>query len=240
MRLYDLTLPTPAANLALDEALLLSPSEDDALRFWEPDGHAVVLGRSSRYRVEANLAACQQASVPILRRVSGGASIVAGPGCLMYAVVVNAADRPELLDLDKAHQYVLSRMVEALRPLDSSVQIAGTSDLAIATDDGLRKFSGNSLRRVRDRLLYHGTLLYDFDLSLVGRLLDVAPRQPAYRQARDHYEFVTNLGVQQSQLKEAITAAWNADRTELDAKTRVATEQLAAEKYALASWSESR
>ena len=46
----------------------------------------VVVGRSSRLDEEVHLDACRAAGVPVLRRPSGGAAIVSGPGCLMYAL----------------------------------------------------------------------------------------------------------------------------------------------------------
>ena len=52
MRYLDLTLPTPAENLALDEALLEAAEQSgdpgETLRVWEPDEPMVVVGRSSR------------------------------------------------------------------------------------------------------------------------------------------------------------------------------------------------
>ena len=171
MQLLDFTLPTPQENLALDEALLDTAEESsepvEMLRFWESDRPVVVLGRSSKAAEESRIDACQNDGVPVLRRCSGGAAIVAGPGCLMYGVVLSYEVHPELRALDLAHRFVLSRLREALLPLAPGVQLRGTSDLAV--DDN--KFSGNSLRCKRTHLLYHGTLLYDFDLSLISSLL---------------------------------------------------------------------
>ncbi|QDT70497.1 putative lipoate-protein ligase A [Planctomycetes bacterium MalM25] len=240
MRLHDLTLPDPARNLAFDEALLALPGAGEALRLWEADRASVVLGRSSRRAEEVNLAACREREVPVLRRVSGGATIVTGPGCLMYAVVLDARRRPELLDLGAAHRFVLGRMVEALRPLTPTVVIAGTSDLVVDEAGVLKKFSGNSLRRVRDRLLYHGTLLYDFDLGLISTLLNTAPRQPEYRSSREHDAFVTNLAVDRDQLESAVQEAWGAHPAEADTELLNTTERLAKTKYRLAEWNESR
>lgn len=240
MRLDDLTLPTPAQNLAFDEALLTQPEAGEALRLWEADQTMVVLGRSSRRAEEVHLAACEARGVPVLRRVSGGATIVTGPGCLMYAVVLDAEQRPELLDLGAAHRFVLGRMVEALRPLATTVTIAGTSDLAFEAGGVLKKFSGNSLRRVRNRLLYHGTLLYDFDLPLISTLLNTAPRQPSYRDAREHDAFVTNLPVDRMRLAAAIRKAWGAAPADADAGLLDSTIHLVETKYRLAEWNESR
>jgi lipoate-protein ligase A len=92
MKLLDLTLLAPAENLALDEALLEAAEtgelNDDVLRLWEFPAPAIVVGRSSRVAEEIHQEAARAAGIPVLRRASGGAAIVAGPGCLMYSVVL--------------------------------------------------------------------------------------------------------------------------------------------------------
>ena len=77
------------------------------------------------------------------------------------------------------------------------LQQAGTSDLAAAG----RKFSGNAQQRKRRFLLHHGTLLYAFDLSRVGRYLRPPPRQPEYRAGRDHVAFLRNLDLPAEEIK---------------------------------------
>src|SRR5687768_2813634 len=76
MLFLDLTLDSPAENLALDEALLLE-AEDAAesrevLRLWEPRQTFAVLGSSSRYHDEVDIALCRAEGVHVLRRPSGG------------------------------------------------------------------------------------------------------------------------------------------------------------------------
>ena len=217
MRRLMLTLDTPAANLALDEALLewaeAEGPEWEFLRLWESPQPMVVLGRSSRVDREVNTAACAELEIPVLRRASGGAAIVAGPGCLMYAVVLSYERRPELRGIPKAHHYVLNRLVETIRCHVPSVHRAGTSDLAldqakVSGTFSARKFSGNSLRAKRTHLLYHGTLLYDFDLSLIPTCLELPPRQPEYRRARNHADFVTNLPLARRAVEDSVSAAW--------------------------------
>lgn len=218
----ELTLPTPAENVALDEALLDWAEEDgpewEFLRLWESQTPIVVVGRSSRIEQEVNLATCHEREIPVLRRSSGGAAIVAGPGCLMFAVVLSYQSRPELRDIRRAHGEVLDRLAATLRPYVSPADVvrAGTSDLTFvekAAAAPARKFSGNSLRAKRTHLLYHGTLLYDFDLALIATCLREPPRQPEYRQARRHGDFVTNLPLARETLIEAIDAAWPTKNT---------------------------
>ncbi len=211
MHLLDLTLPTSAENLALDEALLEEAESAgrpaETLRFWQPSEPMVVVGRSSRLEEEVHCSACREIGVPVFRRVSGGAAIVTGPGCLMYAVVLSYRLRPTLRWIDHAHHFVLGTMATALQELVPRIGPEGTSDLAV---DG-KKVSGNSVRCKREHLLYHGTLLFDFSLDLVERCLKMPPRQPAYRDGRDHRAFVANLPLSSEQIRRAIAAAWQAN-----------------------------
>jgi lipoate-protein ligase A len=239
MLLLDLSLPTSEENLALDEALLeqaeAAGQPYECLRLWEPCRPMVVIGRSSELSVEANEPVCRERGVPIFRRTSGGAAIVTGPGCLMYAVVLSLKLRPHLRSIDEAHSAVLGRLVAAIRMLVPEVRRRGTSDLAI----GERKFSGNSLRVKRNHLLYHGTLLYDFPLELAEQCLGQPPRQPDYRAGRSHGEFIANLSTSAHALRQAIAAAWGANEALTD-WPRQLTARLVGEKYSRSDWNAKR
>ncbi len=235
MKRFDLTLDTPEANLALDEALLDTADDADepreVLRLWEVPRPLVVLGRASRAAVEVNEAACQARGIPILRRCSGGASVVVGPGCLMYSVVLSLRLRPQLQQISAAHCLALTTLGDAVRGLVPDVQCQGTSDLTW----GGKKFSGNSLRVRRTHLLYHGTILYDFVLPLVSACLRTPPRQPEYRQNRSHDEFLTNLPVSRAGLQQAIAAGWEAFEP-LSEWPRRRTLDLVVARYGQAAW----
>jgi lipoate-protein ligase A len=239
MKLLQLTLTKPVENLALDEALLEAAEAgelaDDVLRLWESPAPIVVVGRSSKVADEVDLAACREAGVPIFRRASGGAAIVAGPGCLMYGVVLRYACREHLRLLDEVHRHVLGLVRAAIEPLVGEIVHIGTSDLSI----GGRKFSGNSVRCKRDHLLYHGTLLYNFELSLIGRLLRMPPRQPEYRSGRSHDEFVMNLAISRALLQTSIAIGFGADQPLID-WPRERTAELVASRYSQESWNQQR
>jgi lipoate-protein ligase A len=236
MQYLDLTLPTPAENLALDEALLeeaeASGRPRETLRVWEPTGLMVVVGRSSRIGAEVRVEACRGAGVPVFRRSSGGAAIVTGPGCLMYALVLSLQLRPELRAVQLAHRKVLTTLADALRPLAPGVRCRGTSDLAIGEAGSAedRKFSGNSLRVKRDHLLYHGTLLHDFPLEWADRLLAMPPREPGYRGGRPHGSFLANLPVEAAAIGQALRTAWDAAEPRAE-WPRQLTARLVAERY---------
>jgi len=210
MKLLELSLPTPTDNLATDQTLLAAAEsgqlDDDVLRLWEMPALAVVVGRSSKIELEVHTDAAEAMSVPILRRESGGCAIVAGPGCLMYSVVLGYSGREHLRLIDECHRHVLGIVRSALSPLIRGIQLVGTSDLALNN----RKFSGNSLRCKRAHLLYHGTILYNFNLSLIPSLLKRPPREPDYRAGRDHADFVANLPVKPERIRQQLIDAFGA------------------------------
>lgn len=166
-------------------------ADKEILRVWRPETYAVVIGRGSRWEDEVRHDECTRREVAVYRRHSGGAAIVAGPGCWMYAVLLDLRRREELRDLTQAHKFIMDRMAAAAQALvpQVEVQVRGTCDLTV---EG-KKCSGNSLRVTRDWLLYHGTLLVDFDLGRLADCLGTPPRQPEYRAGRTHQDFVTNL-----------------------------------------------
>lgn len=125
----------------------------------------------------------------------------------MYAVVLSYKQRPQLHSVTEAHRLVMGTVTEALRRLSLEVEFQGTSDLTLYQ----RKFSGNSLRCKRTHLLYHGTILYRFPLDLISKCLRTPPRQPDYRQAREHGDFVTNLPIDAPRLREALANAWQVE-----------------------------
>ena len=69
------------------------------------------------------------------------------------------------------------------------------------------KFSGNAQRRRRHALVFHGTILYGFDLSLIDALLKFPSAQPEYRASRSHSEFVRNISAAPAQVKQALQQA---------------------------------
>jgi lipoate-protein ligase A len=235
MRYLNLTLSTPAENLALDEALLEEAEQcgrpGEILRLWEPAQPMVIVGRSSRLDDEVRLDVCRRSGVPVLRRSSGGAAIVTGPGCLMYALVLSYQRRPALRLIEQAHQFVMGSMARMLSRLVPQIQPQGISDLAV---DG-KKVSGNSVRCKRDHLLYHGTLLYRFPLELIEQYLKMPPRQPDYRCGRNHETFVANLPVGGDELRQALVEGWEAEEC-LQSWPESPTARLVAERSGSKEW----
>lgn len=236
----DVKLDSVEEQLALDEALLEEAHEGLAtatvVRTWMAREPVVVVGSSSRVEEEVDLAACRGEGVRVVRRPSGGLTVVVGPGCLMWSVVEpHPAGAPPI---ERIHARMLDPLAATLaRALDrpGGVSRRGSSDLVVGDAHSGRKVSGNALRVRRHGVLYHGTLLDDFDIDLVERILRHPPREPDYRARRPHREFLANLGLGVRSLEAAVREAFGA--TQLSTawpQARVA--RLVAERYASAAW----
>ncbi len=233
------SLSTPAENLALEEAWLELAEQgqwsDEVLRVWQPDSRFVVIGRGSKAAGEVNLPALQHSNVPLLRRMSGGAAIVAAPGCLMYALLLSYENRPHFRMLDQVHKGVMDTLANALKPLAPGLDWDGTCDLVV----NQRKVSGNSLRCRRDWLVYHGTILLNMDLTLADQLLLHPPREPEYRQHRQHTDFIANLNLPAEIVIEQIRQAWRAEHKPVPIPSQH-VERLVRERYSTAAWNYQR
>jgi lipoate-protein ligase A len=234
MQLLDLTLPTLAENLALDEALLLraeAAEGGEVLRLWEWSRPAVVLGSGCRLAEDVDENACAADGVPLGRRASGGGTVLLNAGCLCFSLVLAYRRSPALGEITPSYEYILQRIGVALADLLPEIERAGTSDLAAAG----RKVSGNSQQRKRNHLLHHGTLLYRFDLERVGRYLRLPSRRPDYRRDRDHAAFLRNLPADAAGLGQRLCQVWGAD-TVLEDWPEELVRRLVAEKYARPEW----
>lgn len=219
MKYLDLTLPDPASNLACDEALLelfeATRATDGLLRVWESENHFAVLGHSNRIDSEVDLAACESERISIFRRLSGGGTVMQGPGCLNYTLILrNGIDVPA--GIEESFQFVLEHHKRCIQQMiEEPVDVAGVSDLVI---DG-RKFSGNAQYRKRGFALLHGTFLLNLDLALVARCLRPPSRQPVYRQNRPHGYFMRNLHLDSMNVRQALREAWRATDEFIDIPT---------------------
>lgn len=211
MQLRDISFPTPQENIFFDEVLWRLAEKHEAgeyLRFWESDKIFVVLGRIGREEADVQTAHAQKDNIPVLRRSSGGGTVLQGPGCLNYTLVLSKQKHPELNDLRKSYQWISANVIEALGKAGVEAYFKPTSDLAIGSDE--KKFSGNAQRRGKQYILHHGTILYKFDLSLISRYLSMPQDIPEYRKHRPHTDFVTNIPIDPQIFKDHLAQRFHA------------------------------
>lgn len=229
-------MASPEENLACDEVLLdlcETGLLDGMLRFWEPTQVFVVLGYANHAAEEVNLKFCERSGIPVLRRCSGGGAILQGPGCLNYSLILPMDASPALAGIAGTNEYILRKHQQAIQALlHTPVERQGHTDLAIAG----RKFCGNSQRRRKDFVLFHGCFLLEADIDLVERALPFPSHQPDYRRNRSHTDFLMNLSVPAQALKSALCEGWAVTEPLLDKTPIQQIKKLARDRYHQAEW----
>ena len=216
MKVLDLSFSDPQQNLTCDDDLLLKADKagsGEVLRFWESPGVFVVLGRTCDEAGDVLVDACARDGIPVLRRSSGGGTVVQGPGCLNFSLVLDKSRHADLASITRSYRHILNKTIDVLEACGVAAQFRPVCDLVVA--QGERKFSGNAQRRGRNFILHHGTLLYRFDLSLISRYLATPSQMPEYRRLRVHEDFITNVSLDIQRFKAAMALAWDAMAVEL-------------------------
>lgn len=235
MNFLDLTLSSPQQNLACDEALLDLCEEGktgELLRFWEPEEYFVVLGSSNKFRQEVHIDVCKADGIQLLRRHSGGGTVLQGPGCLNFSLVLKIDSSGPTRNITETTKHIMQRHAGALSTLlGEKVEMKGSSDLTI---DG-KKISGNAQRRRMKALLFHGTFLLDFNLKLIEKYLKLPPKQPEYREQRNHLDFVRNISGTREEIKLRLRSVWDAT-TLFEHVPHGRTNELVRTKYSSDKW----
>jgi len=207
MIIKDISFAEAEKNISYDRALLESAesgASGEALRFWEAREFFIVLGRISEARRDIKIENAKQDAIETVRRISGGGTVLQGPGCLNYSLVISYGRNPLLKNIKKSYEIILNRICAALGRLNVRAAFEPVSDMAL----GGKKFSGNAQARKRKYMLHHGTLLYNFPMEKIERYLTIPKEQPPYRRNRAHRHFLTNIDADPRRIRREIAAAW--------------------------------
>ena len=149
----------PHFNMAFDEALLAAPPVQEPLFCLWQNRPSVIIGLNQSAYAEVNLPYLEAHGITLARRVTGGGAVYHDLGNLNYSIAARAQD----LDEDAC----LQRVVDALRSLGVPAERTGRNDILV---EG-RKCSGYAKRMEKDRILIHGTLMFNVDLQALTESL---------------------------------------------------------------------
>ncbi len=205
MKLKNISFLDPRKNILFDDVLLSLAEEQKAsetLRLWESRKLFIVLGKTSSLEDDVRIDNARRNNIPILRRSSGGGTVLQGKGCLNFSFILSKDSHSDLLIIQKSYQFILKKVIKALISLGVQAVWHPISDIAIKGSD--KKISGNAQKRAKKFILHHGTILYDFNLKNIEKYLKVPKSCPDYRNGRVHKEFVANIDKTSENIKMAI------------------------------------
>src|SRR5690554_1505426 len=174
----------PRINLAVEEYALnyLDPREEYAI-LWQNEP-AVIIGRNQNTVAEVNAPFIKEQGIHVVRRLSGGGAVYHDFGNLNFTFIVNS-ERGVVSNFE----YFTKPVIKALASLGVKAEFSGRNDITI---DG-KKFSGNAQYWSKNRLLHHGTILFNSDLSVVQEALNVKADKLQSKGVKSVRSRVTNI-----------------------------------------------
>ncbi len=236
MKLLDHQGNDPYVNVALEECLLKGYPEEVVI-LWS-SAPSVVIGKHQNAYAEVNFPYVYREGIPLLRRLSGGGTVYHGPGNLNYTLI-RRGEPGRMVDFRK-HTFPV---VSFLNQLGVPARFEGKNDIRV---NGL-KVSGNAEHVYKDRLIHHGTLLYDARLQELnhsirvreGRYLDksVQSVRSSVANISDYLPHPPPFDVFRRQLRDFLADYYRADSlTGLDETMQKAARSLADSKYRKWEW----
>jgi len=172
----------PYFNLAAEE-FVLQNFTDDCFMLWR-NGPSVIVGKHQNTLAEINYDYIKNNNIKVVRRISGGGTVFHDLGNVNFTFIKNG-EAGKLVDFRGFTQPI----IDVLRTLDIEARFEGRNDLTI---DG-RKFSGNAEHVYKNRVLHHGTLLYEASINNLTAALNVDPDKFTDKAIKSVRSRVTNI-----------------------------------------------
>ena len=151
-------------NMAFDQFCLEELDVDEPVFYLWQNAPAVIIGLNQNAYAEVNLPYLHEHGIVLARRVTGGGAVYHDLQNLNYTIVGRSSD------LERDYPGYLTYVIEALRGLGVPAELSGRNDILVEE----RKVSGYAKRVWKDRLMVHGTLMYDVDLTTLSHVLAVS------------------------------------------------------------------
>lgn len=159
----------PAINHAIEE-YFLKETDHALISLWQHD-RTILFGRNQDAYTEVNLDFAKENNLHVVRRLSGGGTIYCDVNNMQYSFIGKHHDK----STQELFEKYAEPIVGALQKLGIPAEFTGRNDIVV---EG-KKISGNAQYRYKDRILHHGTLLFDIDTAMLSGA--IRPREEKFR-----------------------------------------------------------
>lgn len=224
-------------NIALEEYLLYKyPTE--AIFLLYINAPSIIVGKFQNTLAEINLDFVNENGIKVVRRMSGGGAVFHDLGNLNFSFHTVLGEN-DFMDFSKFTQPV----VKVLNQLNVPAKLEGRNDLLV---DG-KKFSGNAKLARNGKMIQHGTILFDSDMSILGDALKINPLKYKDKAIKSNRARVINLkeylpenvtleNLKQALINEMLLTNKSASVYKLGSEDMIGVEKLIAEKYCTWDW----
>jgi lipoate---protein ligase len=154
----------PYLNLALEEHLLRNVKADEDILLFYINEPSIIIGRNQNTLEEINHPYVESKGIHVVRRLSGGGAVYHDLGNLNFSFITTNA-RENIQNFRK----FTAPVIKVLQSLGIPAELGGRNDILVQG----RKISGNAQYVAGQRMVSHGTLLFESDLTQVVEALNV-------------------------------------------------------------------
>ena len=174
----------PQFNLALEQYVFDSLDEYDEIFLLWINEPSIIVGKNQNTIQEINLDYIKENNINVVRRLSGGGAVYHDYGNLNYTII-SKSNETSAFNFEAFSQPV----IEVLAELGVKAEFTGRNDITI---DG-QKFCGNAQYMKKGKVLHHGAMLFDTDLTVLGNALKVSQDKIASKGVKSVRSRVTNI-----------------------------------------------
>lgn len=226
----------PYFNIATEEYLLKNFAEDIFIIYRnEP---SIIVGKHQNTIAEINLEFVKTKGLHVVRRLSGGGTVYHDLGNINYTFIANGSEG-NMVDFKKHTQPI----VDVLQSLGVEARIGGKNDIRV----GDKKISGNAEHVFKNRVLHHGTLLFNSILDELNEAIKINPdtyHDKAVKSIRSHVANISEFLKDNINIEEFTTTILNhikkqfpnSKNYEFGAEDINSINQLIATKYSTWEW----
>lgn len=174
-------------QLFLEEQLLRTSSENWCIVNDGTNTPSIVMGLSGKASELLELGFVLRDEVPVIRRFTGGGTVIVDHGTIFVTLICNKDDVPGVQPYP--------RSIMSWSGLVYGQVLQGIGDFQLRENDyvfGDRKFGGNAQSITKNRWIHHTSFLWDYEVKNMA-YLKLPARAPEYRSARDHSEFICRM-----------------------------------------------
>ena len=154
----------PAYNIALEEYCFKRLTRFEKIFILWINEPAIIVGKYQNTMAEINGRYVKEQGIHVVRRITGGGAVYHDLDNLNYTIISKEEEGRSDFDFEAFSQPV----IEALAGLGVKAEFSGRNDITI---DG-KKVCGNAQAYADGRVMHHGCLLFNTDLTVLSKALE--------------------------------------------------------------------
>ncbi len=155
----------PDYNIALEEYCFKKLLHHDKIFILWINEPSIIIGKHQNAFEEVNSEYVKDNGINVVRRISGGGAVYHDLNNLNYTIISN-----EEKGADFDFKSFSKPVIDTLKDLGVVAEFSGRNDILIDK----KKICGNAQAYIKGRIMHHGCLLFDTELSVLSKALEIS------------------------------------------------------------------